>query len=142
MGLTPFLGISGQSSTPFSSVFPPVPVLSLPRLPSQDAFLRSRSALKGTRPLVLLALFTAQEAALVCTLLRTQGADYDSALGFLKSLWNSSPMGAWDPIVGTEREDGRRRGAPSSHQPSAQTGPPWAAERKTLFHLHDRPPAV
>ena len=97
MGLTPFLGISGQSSTPFSSVFPPVPVLSLPRLPSQDAFLRSRSALKGTRPLVLLALFTAQEAALVCTLLRTQGADYDSALGFLKSLWNSSPMGCMGP---------------------------------------------
>ncbi|CAI9161549.1 unnamed protein product [Rangifer tarandus platyrhynchus] len=69
----------------------------LPRLPSQDAFLRSRSALKGTRPLVLLALFTAQEATLVCTLLRTQGADYDSALGFLKSLWNSSPMGCMGP---------------------------------------------
>lgn len=42
----------------------------LPRLPSQDAFLRSRSALKGARPLALLALFTVQEAAVVHMLLR------------------------------------------------------------------------
>lgn len=41
-----------------------------------------------------------------------------------------------------EREDRRRRGAPAPHQPSAQMGPPWAAERKALFHLHDGPPAV
>ena len=43
----------------------------LPLLPSQDAFLRSRSALKGARPLALLALFTVQEAAVVYMLLRT-----------------------------------------------------------------------
>lgn len=37
------------------------------------------------------------------------------------------------------REEERRA---CFHQPSAQMGPPWAAERRALFHLHNGPPAV
>lgn len=71
MGLTPFLHLRPVINPLLVRVPACACSVRLPRLPSQDTFLRSRSTLKGAWPLALLALFTVQEAALVRMLLRT-----------------------------------------------------------------------
>lgn len=79
--LSQFPGISGQSSTTFESLFLPVHVRSIfPTycLRKPGPLLRCiwslrSGSLKGTLSLTLLPLFTTRKAALVLTLLRTQG---------------------------------------------------------------------